>query len=194
MRVGRIPRRFAEARLDGVDYHPFEMVKYYAENMDRCIMAGNGLLLSGPPGVGKTWALAALTYRYHTTHARGDYLFLTAPALFDLYGRLRDEWDDHRGQWWGVVMETVPWLVINDLGKENRQGGNRELVAYKLGRLLRARSERKRVTHITTNFRLTMETPDTPTVGTEYGESIASLLREMVVGYEVTGPDRRSNS
>jgi hypothetical protein len=87
------------------------------------------------------------------------------------------------------VYNHVPWLVLNDLGKEYRGGKLEEQVPYKLGRLLRTRSEAERVTHITTN--LSLSGNGDGTIRGVYGESIASLLAEMTKAFEVTGPDRR---
>ena len=184
-----IPSRFAEATLNSIDPKQFEMVYNYAENLRARVAAGEGIILSGPPGIGKTWAMAGLTLQYTKVAARKDYVFITAPTFFDVYGAFLSTedgsaWDEYRACWVATTFETVPWLVINDLGKEYRGGKLSEQIPYKLGKVLRARSERGLITHITTNL--------TPTAFKEtYGESIASLVSENTCFFMVDGPDRR---
>lgn len=184
----RIPKRFSEALLNTVDPQQYQMIYSYAERLQQRILQGDGLMLCGPPGIGKTWALAGLTNHYTRVVPRADYIFITAPEFFDAYGVFRTDdesaWDNYRAQWISSTFESVPWLVLNDLGKEYRGGKLAEQMPHKLGKLLRARSERQRITHITTNLE--------PSVFKEtYGESIASLLSETTSAFVVQGPDRR---
>ena len=185
MRI-RVPARFQGAKLEGLDSDRFEMVEDWLGVWDE----GKGLLLAGPPGIGKTWAVAALTRWWMEVIAK-DYEFVTAPEMFDRYvvgtTLLRDPF---RGYSYNKTYETVPWLVINDLGKEYRGGKLHEQAAYKLGRILRARSERELLTHVTTNLKLKGQGDD-ETLSTVYGSSITSLLSEMVRLYEVQGSDLR---
>jgi DNA replication protein DnaC len=167
------------------------------------VSAGTGLMLSGPPGVGKTYAVIALTKAYDAMNEvegrKCDYEFVTAPELFDRYANVVETgdrgYDEWRNQSYTKTYEQVPWLVINDLGKEYKGGALHEQVAYKLGRLLRARSERRKVTHLTTNLLLggRGSTSDN-TLENSYGPSILSLLREMVKAYEIVGNDRRKTT
>jgi len=185
---GKIPKRFKTASMATLDKEQFGMVIEYSSHASGYTRKGRGLLLSGPPGVGKTWAIAALM------HAAGyKNTFVTAPDLFDSYKSFGEQaYSSYHGQPWDEVFERTPWLVLNDLGKEYRAGNMGEQVVYKLGRLLRARSERGLVTHITTNILLTKNDADDETLDFVYGSSIMSLLRETMVAYTVDGPDRRS--
>jgi DNA replication protein DnaC len=184
----RVPQRFRGAKLDGLDEDQFRMVVDFAGSPQ-----DKGLLLAGPPGIGKTWAMAALT-RWWKEHHGQDYEFITAPDMFDRYvvgaAPLRDPF---RGYSYNKTFETTPWLVINDLGKEYRGGKLHEQAAYKLGRILRARSERELLTHITTNLKL-KGTGEDETLSTVYGSSITSLLSEMVRLFEVQGSDQRKSA
>lgn len=189
-----IPKRFLDATLDSLDKEQFSFVFSYVDNIKTLIKEGKGLLLAGRPGVGKTWSLAALS-RFYIEYKQlnswcFDCIFVTAPVLFSGYDNLTEVlWDSYRGKTYTLAYEEVPWLVINDLGKEYRGGKLEEQVPYKLGRLLRIRSEGKRVTHISTNLSLAGNSEGT--IRGVYGESIGSLLAEMTTAFEVTGPDRR---
>lgn len=185
-----IPKRFSEATLNSIGPDQFTMVYNYAENLRRRVRDGEGLILSGPPGVGKTWAIAGLTQHYAKAVPRADYVFITASEFFDAYSLFRvDEaeasgWDSYRAQSFATTAETVRWLVINDLGKEYRGGKLSEQIPHKLGKVLRSRSERTLPTHMTTNL--------TPAAFKEaYGDSIASLVSENTTFFTITGPDRR---
>ena len=181
-----VPPRFAEARLDNV-LPVFAAMKLYAEMMTVNLQRGLGLLVTGPVGVGKTWATAALTIEYRRKfHGRGCASeFVTSPAFFDHMNEFSDDrWDDYRDQEWSDTYTRVPWLVINDLGKEYRGGKVADQVVYRLGRVLRERCEHKRVTHITTNL-------DNKGLRETYGEAVMSLLSEMTRPLIINGPDLR---
>jgi DNA replication protein DnaC len=194
---GRIPPRFKDAKMADLDPMQFEGVSDYDGNLFGRVEGGYGLLLSGPPGVGKTYAVSALTNsavaRFRKKQKRFDYVFVTAPDFFDSITMFDNgaqsgvTIDDRRNQPWVITYGSVKWLVINDLGKEIRQGGLGEQVVAKLGRVLRARVENRLVTHITTNASLKGEN------GIEelYGKSIVSLLRESFHSFIITGADRR---
>jgi DNA replication protein DnaC len=190
----RVPTRFRNARMEQLDKKQFGPVFKYVKMISDHAMAGRGLLLSGPPGVGKSHAIAALTRataEYWQEQQRFfDYEFITAADLFDRYPLWvngdagEDALDKRRNQLWRKTATAVPWLVINDLSKEYRGGQVKEQVTYKLGRILRERHEQKLVTHVTTNAA-------PKEIRIEYGESIASLLSEMCQVFIVNGPDRR---
>lgn len=194
----RIPSRFKDASIDSLNHKQFKCVVDYSRDMDSRVAAGKGLLLCGPPGVGKTWAAIALTRHYVAVGKEQkryrDVEFVTAPDMFDRYSvfaptTFDGTFDDGREQPWRDTYERVPWLVINDLGKEYRGGKLDEQVNYKLGRILRARSERNLVTHVTTNLPAKSESGDS--LGSVFGSSIVSLLSEMVSVFHIQGPDRR---
>jgi DNA replication protein DnaC len=189
----QLPARFRDANLDEIDRGQFEFVFEYRANLHANVRDGYGLLVSGPAGVGKTRALAALTVAYARRATKmTSWHFETVPELLEKYRPLSvaQPRDEFRSQSWTETYETVRWLVLNDLGKEYRAGKMHEQQVQKLGRLLRLRTERRLVTHITTNL------PLYPKVGVAsfeavYGESIWSLVHECMGGYDVWGEDRR---
>ena len=182
----RLPTRFHGATIAGLDPKCGlkEVINY---DMEDSLFEGRGLVLSGAPGVGKTWAMAALTKRY-VAYKKGylDYEFTTAPDFFSniTASEYEKAEDPFREQSWIWTYQTVPWLVVNDLGKEYRGGKLAQQVPYSLGSILRERSEKQKVTHFTTNL-------TGAGIRDEYGESIKSLLSEMTTFVRVTGQDRR---
>lgn len=200
MRKLRLPKRFEEAAIEQLD-EVFQCVIDYVSFMEMVRSTKRtprGLLLSGPVGVGKTYAMAALTAVWAgQSGPGGDHEFVTAPYMFDRLPAFDGDdrgpnsgmaVDAYRNQSWFKTYTRVPWLVVNDLGKENRAGKLHDQVVYKLGRVLRDRNERGLITHVTTNLRLR---GNDQTLAKVYGASITSLLSEMTDAYEVSGPDRR---
>lgn len=75
---------------------------------------GRGLYLSGPVGVGKTWAACAMARAW--SDSGRDFLFTSS---LDLLSRIRSTFDGGESE--EAVMRRyagVPLLVIDDLGKE----------------------------------------------------------------------------
>ena len=193
----RVPTRLISARMKQLDEDQFDMVYDYARNLRLRRSKGTGLLLSGPPGIGKSWALAALT-RYAVVQSekkgyRLDYEYISAPEVFEKFGAVGGlaETDEWRNQSWRKTLDTVPWLVIDDLGKEYRGGKLAEQVPYLLGRIVRKRTSNMLVTHISTNLPIVADVVDC--VKTVYGESIVSLLKDATEMFEVQGDDRRGD-
>lgn len=193
----RVPKRFQKATMATLREPPYKdrfyFIEEYAQKLGTNMKNGSGLLLSGQEGTGKTWAMYALTrYAYDRCKLKGvpfDYEFVTAATMFDRISIAggEEEIDSRRGVRWVHVYCTVPWLVINDLGKEYRGGALHDQVCYKLGRVVRERSERQLTTHITSNLALKGE----GNFKSVYGASITSLLREMVTSYHIQGEDMR---
>jgi DNA replication protein DnaC len=193
-----VGKRFRAATLSQVNSRYFTDVFRYAEHYEKYLKRGEGLLLSGPPGIGKTFAIVALQkFLKEKLGGRFDYYVITAPRLFELYAtpQTATEVDDHRGTSWSRLFESVEGMVINDLGKEERiREWQEQAAAYKLGRLLRARHEEERAVFITTNFPIKeMEGDESVmTFRKAYGESIWSLVLEMTaVRSQVQSPDLR---
>ena len=200
-----VGKRFLTATLDSVSTEHFAEVHEYAHNGPALLKTGRGLLLSGNPGIGKTWALVGLMQflfeQMGASTNRWDFHVVTAPVLFDLYApdaRTPLE-DDFRNQTWKTTFETVSALVINDLGKEDRsRDWLHEAVTYKLGRVLRARHEAELPVFITTNLALQEDEDharrgvNVPTVRSVYGESIWSLLFDLTqYRVQTVAPDQR---
>jgi DNA replication protein DnaC len=193
-----VGKRFQHATLAQLNKKYFAEVLSYSRDYKKHLQRGEGLLLSGPPGIGKTFAVTALQ-RYIKEKEGGlfDYYIVTAPKLFEMYVdyRTANDVDAHRGKSWNRIFEEVPGMVINDLGKEERlKEWQQEAAAYRLGRLLRARHEEQRPIFITTNFPVVRPRDGSGITFQEaYGESIWSLVQDMTCArVQIVAPDLRA--
>lgn len=190
-----VGKRFRGASLRELDPKYFGDVIDYARNYKKWLANGEGLLLSGPPGIGKTYAIVALQrYIKAKEGSQFDFFIATAPKFFDTYAVRGDETDTFRGKSMVRTYEDVMGMVLNDLGKEERiKEWQEEAATYKLGRLLRARHEEQRPIFITTNFALRgTRSGGGLTFRQAYGDSIWSLVQEMTCArLEIQAPDRR---
>jgi len=191
-----VGKRFQNAQLDQLNSDYFADVLHYAKHYRRYLVSGEGLLLSGPPGIGKTYAIVALM-RFIKSQEGGrfDYYVITAPKLFEQYAtRYIEESDTFRGKSLTDTFEGVHGLVLNDLGKEARiKEWQEEEASYRLGRLLRARHEDQKPIFITTNFPLRRARSGAGvTFAQAYGPAIWSLVQEMTCRRsQIEAPSRR---
>lgn len=175
-----IGKRFEKAKWSDVDPTAFADVVAYRKHARRWLSEGRGFLLSGSPGIGKTHTTIALMRDLieQPVFPRFDFYVVTAPRLFELYGTHTKEpppvsmsWDKH--------LETVPALILNDLGKEDRsKQWARESMLARLGQLLRQRHEEQLPVFVTTNLPLVGD-ESTDTIKDVYGESIWSLIYDL---------------
>jgi DNA replication protein DnaC len=188
-----LPKRFQKAELTDLDDAVMRPVLDYAQNLRAQVKTGRGLLLSGPAGVGKTYALAALTKHYARRARQPSVVFETVYTFVERYAPVvaaQAAVDSWHGQTWSRTYETAHWLVLNDLGKDYRGGKLLDQAIYKIGRLLRTRAEACLITHVTTNLPLE-EGIGISTFKSVYGDSIWSLTAEICDRFIVDGPDRR---
>ncbi len=137
----------------------YAAVEYFMRNPFVVMEKGLSLFLhSKENGRGKTTLAHYLAYVWawpfaHTEHYRRDrtYAFLDMHTLVEKAGERFVKFGEEKIDAWKAT-----FLVIDDLGSENRQGWRKEEVTALLHRILHFRRDAKLPTLITTNF-----TPDT---------------------------------
>lgn len=154
-----------------------------------------GLLLSGPNGSGKTWAMCAMLSAMVGGKRVRSGRFVQASDFFRLANPLAhlDEGtsafvDDRT---YAQYFKETPALVISDLGKEDRRGKFAQSAPMILGDVLRARSQAKLLTYVDTN--LSMSDQGENTIMAVYGTSVHDLFLETMVAVRVStkGPSLR---
>ena len=190
-----VGKRYRDADLSKLNKEYFGDVLAYAKNFKKYMKAGEGLLLSGSVGSGKTYALVALMkYIKEQRGSLFDYYLVTAPLFFERYATAEaNEHDEYRGKPWKILYEETPGFVLNDLGKEDRgRDWQASAANHKLGRILRARNEEQRPIFITTNLPVVPPRDGGVTFEKVYGPSIWSLVQEMTVARsQIYAPDLR---
>lgn len=163
-------RTFASFSKSGFEKAYDAAVKYadgFADNQ------GEGLILTGTVGTGKTHLAAAITNHIIKTF-NIPVMFITS---IELFGLLRD-FDSHAETLREI--KSAPLLVIDDLGKEKITDWNRE----KLFEIINARYENFLPVVITTNC-----VPQE--LETKLGDAIFSRICEMCTGVPMNGADHR---
>ena len=150
----------------------------FLENFDKLAAMGQGLLLYGPTGVGKTFAVACLV---NALNDQGVPAVLTSfPAIADWMTEDLDHRNAKIRQ-----LQDAELLAIDDLGAERSSEYMQETVE----RIIDARYRSKKPLIITTNLR-----PEEMKAPNNVQRSrIYSRIKEMCVPVAITGEDRRSS-
>lgn len=169
-----VPPRYRNAKLDDLD------------NRIQAMIAGNskdGLLLHGPTGRGKTYAMAAIA---NMTREKGDLAALNWVDWAEFCRDVRKHWafktpDDQRAFDPFSWAKRQPMLFVDDLGQEQDDRG-----AEFFGGVVMDRYNEGRSICVTTNL-----APDE--LELKYGGRISSRLNEMCLVVEIGSslPDYR---
>lgn len=187
LREYNIPQHYWTATLDNVDGARGDAGRNLLENFRDHLVSrnrpldqypsdpqtiGRGLIFSGSPGTGKTYAAVATALDIAAKYGRAVRPFYLSAAEFIETCHARMDLTSDSDEWWALTetidnAEHAGLLVLDDMGKEHRaqSGYSVSLVDS----LLRKRHDNGRPTIITSNFR-------PHEWGAEYSKAMESFL------------------
>jgi DNA replication protein DnaC len=180
----RIPRRFWDVRADMIPGDVRDDVDGYLRRLDEHLNNGEGLLLWGSNGVGKTSTAVFIALEVRRRGA--SVLFVTAEGLRQavLERELFDE-----GQLLMERAREVDFLVLDDLGKEHP--GETGFTERLFENLIRVRSAAQHTTFVTTNLPMTPEGDQPRALVNVYVPSMLEVMKETLYPIRYVGDNLR---
>jgi DNA replication protein DnaC len=175
----RIPRRFWAVTFDQIEPSLQDVVRNYLQNLDTMLDDGDGLLLWGENGRGKTSAACFVAREVRRTGA--SVLMITAASLIESVLEKIEVQE-------GLLLDrarTVDFLLLDDLGKEHP--GRSGFADRVLENLLRERSAAHLTTFITTNMSF-------EGLKQRYKKSMLEVMKENVLPLKVEGENYRDKA
>lgn len=174
-----MPQRFWNVKFEEIAPGLREVIREYLRNMHEMLDRGDGLLLWGENGRGKTSACCFVAKEVRRTGA--SVLVMTAARLID------SEMESVKGVGSSFMdrARTVDFLVLDDLGKEHQ--GKGEWSERLLESLLRERSGARLATFITANM-------GPEHLRQRYKPSLVEMLKEITYPVCVEGENKRDRA
>ena len=186
----RLPQRFWKVKYGQMEPDLREQVGKYLRSVHDWLDRGEGLMLWGKNGRGKTAAACYVAKEVRRTGA--SVLFVTASTLVQSAMGKDVDYEDAEGLSLIQRATIVDFLVIDDLGKEPRGGKNGSSWSERiLETLLRERVAARRTTWITTNMSVRAGEDASGSLFDLYKVSMREVLKESVYPYYVEGPNLR---
>ncbi len=172
-------RTFDNFKLDNKNKKAYETCVSYANDFSDKMKNGEGLLLVGDFGTGKTHLAAAILQEVISQDHTG--VFISIP---DLITKIRNTWDTEENEWDLITALTEADLVVlDDIGAENTKDWVRE----RLFVIINSRYEKMLPTIFTTNCSV-------KDLKNKLGGRIESRINEMCKGVMLVGEDYRKNN
>lgn len=189
MELMRIPVRFWRSRLSEVpEGKARKVIVNYLQELDSTLDTGEGLMLWGPNGTGKTSVAVIITMEARRRGASA--LFATAETLRSSVMERTPFSEDK------TLMERareVDFLVIDDLGKEHT--GKSDFSETLFENLIRERSAARKVTLVTTNLLIYETVTDDGRVveglNSQYRASMIEVMKETLFPVALKGHNHR---
>lgn len=156
-------------------------VKKYLKTLAMMKEQGNGLLLGGPPGPGKT-TLAQIALKYLARAGWTCYATSLSEIVENIQSSWKDNDDDSEASNFLERCRAADFLLIDDLGKEH--AGPTGFSANVFDNLIRHRVQHRLPTFITTNLNRTG-------IHTRYGDALLSLVEGKCIIVSVKAADIR---
>lgn len=180
----KIPRRFWAVTFDQITEAIRPKIDTYLRQLDDKLDRGEGLLLWGSNGVGKT--SAAVLVALEVRRRGASVLFITAEGLRQAVLE-RELFDDDQ-----TVIErarAVDFLVLDDLGKEHP--GETGFTERLFENLFRERSAAQRTTFVTTNLPMRPEGEQARALINTYIPSMLEVMKETLHPIRYIGDNLR---
>ena len=173
----RIPERFWFVGFDGVIPEARTFVDRYLKNLDDNLDRGEGLLMWGPNGTGKSSCAVLVGFE---VRRRGATVFFVTAERLRASVLEKEMFDDQF-----TLMErarAVDFLILDDLGKEHP--GETGFSERLFENLFRERSAKKQATIVTTNL-------STEALQETYIRSMLEVMRETLFPVSFEGENLR---
>lgn len=181
LRFMNLGERYFGATLGDCTPSQKKALEGYLSSIESHLRNGTGLFLWGDNNTGKSYITAALC-----KYVWGQYRI---PSFCILASDLKTAWISDRRideSFEDTILErveTVRFLVIDDIGKEHRAASG--FAENQFGALLRSRARARKTTCITSN----MSPKD---FGETYGRSTGQLSKECMIPVQLKGDDMRA--